>query len=259
MNNKIIEYFEKEYNLEWNNNKWNLNDITFLCHKDKVWFFIINKIEDIYVLLIYWNIPEKSVLNLKNLYSKINWIIEIEIIEKYWKYLFMKTNKYLEIEDFLMYKPNYYIKDNFLYWPYLDNLISKYIFDNSFSKYGLYQSFDEESKMIYSKIPKSKYYFILDTIWQDFLKDKINYNKIYNISSTLFSKQLQSVNHRNIINMKIDFSFKMEVDIVKSSNVIYLLCPIENWHNENSRINLDTLNLFSKVINDLLLKIWKKY
>jgi len=151
--NNIIWIFNDLFHNKWDNTNKDNKNICLSIHKDRVGFFVVSRKNNLYVLYIYWNISDKVIYSLKELYSFINWNIKINIKWKNWKYLFINSNKVLELSDFLMFVPNYYIKWEYLYGPYLDNLLSYFAYLKLNTKPYLYQAIDEESKLIYSKIP----------------------------------------------------------------------------------------------------------
>jgi len=259
--NNIIWIFNDLFHNKWDNTNKDNKNICLSIHKDRVGFFVVSRKNNLYVLYIYWNISDKVIYSLKELYSFINWNIKINIKWKNWKYLFINSNKVLELSDFLMFVPNYYIKWEYLYGPYLDNLLSYFAYLKLNTKPYLYQAIDEESKLIYSKIPYwYDYYLVLDVIWQDYLKEKIDLDKIYNITNTKFSKNLKQIDDKNVKNISLDLNFKLEIDIVKDESKNFLLCPVVDGHSPNSYVKISTIGKYIDTINLIIKnKIWKKY
>lgn len=222
-------------------------------------FFVIKNLsENKYILLKYWMINNDIIFNLKKIFSFDLKEITISVYDIVWKFIYIESNKKLKHWDFLMYLPVYNLDNWFLVWPYLDNLISKYIFDNYFSNFSLFQSHDEEVKMVNTNFKLWKYNIILDTIWQDYIEEKIDLDKIYNIYSTKYSIWKKIINE-NVINIKLDLNFKTEFDKI-SWNKYFLLCPIIDWHNYSSKVKISTLKKFKEIIYFLIdyLK-WKQY
>ena len=259
--NNVIWIFNDLYHNKVNNKNINNENICLSIHKDRVGFFVVSKNKDLYVLYVYWNISDETIFSISELYSFKEGPIKIDIKTKKNKYIFVKTNKILELSDFLMFVPNYYIKWEYLYGPYLDNLLSYFAYLKLDNKPIIYQAIDEESKLIYSKISSwYDYYLVLDVIWQDYLKEKIDLDKIYNITNTKFSKNLKRINDENVKNISLDLKFKLEIDIIKNENKNFLLCPVVDGHSPNSYVKVSTLEKYITTI-DLIIKnkIWKKY
>lgn len=255
MMNNIIKDLKNLYIENYINHNIINKNIMIISHKDRVGFFVVKKNENSYLLLKYWNINNNDIYPLSKLYSKINWIINLKVLEIKDKYILVETNDSMSMEDFLMYIPDYYIKDWFLYWPYLDNLISRYIYDKLDEKTILYQSIDEESKLTYSKIPECNTTIVIDTIWQDYIENDINLDKLYLILNTKFTKNISLFNSSDLIKIDLDLNFKLEIDYVIGQNKYYLLCPIINWHWEKSWVNLKTIELFLYNLNLLIKEI----
>lgn len=259
--NKIIKELNNLY--IWNNKIkfYESRNINVLAHKDRVWFFVVNnKNNNQYVLYIYWNIKKEDILWLKKVFSKKVWYISVKVININEKYVTINSDKTLDTEDFLMYVPNFYIKNWWLFWPYLDNLLSILILNKIHHKFKLWQSIDEESKLIYSNFPKKWTTIVLDVLWQDYIKEKINLDKIYSITSTSFTDNLLVVTWEDIENIDINLKFKLEIDFIKHSKKYFLLCPIINWHSDIASVKLSTLDKFEKTLNLLFNKIaWKKF
>lgn len=260
MNNIITEL--KDIYI-WNNQitSHSLEDINVLVHKDRVWFFVVTNIGNgNYVLYTYWSIRKSDMVHIKQLFSEKIGYISVTILDINEKYVTIKSDMELKWDDFLMFIPNYYIKDWRLFWPYLDNLLSILVLNRVHYKFNLRQSIDEESKLIYSNFPKKWIAIILDVLWQDYLNKQINLDKIYSITSTSFSNDLSTIRWKDIENIGLDLKFKLEVDFIDNEITYFLLCPITNGHSEIASVKLSTIDKFEKTLNLLFDKIaWKKY
>ncbi len=259
--NKIIRELKDLY--LWGNKikSYSAETINVLAHKDRVGFFVLNqKNDNKYILYIYWNIKKNDIISIKQLFSKKMWYISVTVVDISGKYVRIKSNKKLDIDDFLMYIPNFYIKNWWLFWPYLDNLLSILILNKINYKFNLWQSIDEEAKLIYSSFPKKWTTIVLDVLRQEYLKEKINLNKIYCIRSTSFTSKLSTVVWKDIENIDLNLKFKLEVDCFDCKAKYFLLCPIVNWHSAIASVKLSTLDKFEKTLNLLFNKIkWKKF
>ncbi len=252
---KLFEtYYYKLNNIE---NSIIDSNITLYAHKDRVWFFVVWENKWNYILKIYWQIPKTTIFNLSELYSFRNWIIKIDILEKYNKFLFVKADKKLENSEFLMYLSKYKIENNYLIWPYLDNIIWNIVADNFNHFCNIYHSIDEESKLLYSNFSSEWISIVLDTIWQDYTDERIDLDKIYNISTTNFSinKELDFTETKNI---KLELPFKTEIDFINTKNKYFLLCPIENGHCPDSKVKLSTLEIYINFLWRLIKKLNEK-
>jgi hypothetical protein len=260
----IIKTFEDCYNdrisLSINSQ---YRDMGIFAHKDRVGFFVVKK--DFgkhvgYILYRYGNIDDAYIITLNKLYSKLVWEINIVVTKIDHKYIFVNVDKELDLNDFLMYVPKYFIENWFLFWPYLDNIISYYALTQLDDLPTIYRSFDEESKLLYSSFPSLDTAIVLDTIWQDYLDDEIDLEVVYNITSTAFSKDLKELKLSKIKNIQLSLSFQLEIDKIKANNKYHLLCPIQRGHQHDSSVRIDTLNSFVETINLLFLwLIWKKF
>jgi len=95
---------------------------------------------------------------------------------------------------------------------------------------------------------------------QDYLKEKIDLDKIYNITNTKFSKNLKQIDDKNVKNISLDLNFKLEIDIVKDESKNFLLCPVVDGHSPNSYVKISTIGKYIDTINLIIKnKIWKKY
>jgi len=254
----MIKIFKKYYNnLDKVKNSIVNSNINLYAHKDRVWFFVVWKNKNLYILKIYWNISEDVIFNLSELFSFKSWIIKIDIIEKYNKFLFIKADKKLQNSDFLMYLPNYKIENNYLVWPYLDNIIWNIIADSFKHCCNIYHSIDEEAKLLYSNYSTNWISIVLDTIWQDYIDEKIDLDKIYNISKTKFSNN-KKLNFKEIKNIELNLNFKTEIDLIPTKDKYFLLCPIENGHSPNSKIKLSTLESYKNILSKLIKQLNEK-
>ena len=225
------------------------SEICILAHKDRVGFFVwkslgINK----YILFKYWNIDNDIVFALKELFSESIGTISIRVVKIESRFIFIETDWKLALDDFLMYPPEYSMTEDYLSGPYLDNIISSYIIQNIVPKeIEIYQSIDEEALLRYSCFPKKWITIILDTIWQDYIPEPIDMTKIYNVCSTRH-KKLISINNPDVIWINLDMPFWLECDFIEWENIIYLLCPITDWHSPSSNIKIETLQKFQKLL-----------
>ncbi|MDD2487718.1 MAG: hypothetical protein PHS92_05105 [Candidatus Gracilibacteria bacterium] len=230
-------------------------DIYLYAHKDRVGFNVIKENDNrIYVIYKYGNINESAIKDISRLFSLKFGLLEIKIIKIYKDYIFIQSDKRLEIGDFLLFEPNYFIKDDMIFGPYLDNLIGnivirKILLNNR--NIGVQQSIDEEDKLLYSIFPKSKISFVLDVLWQDYLDEKINLDKIYNVIGTKY-KKLDSLVMENVKNVQLKLPFKLEPDFIENGEVIYLLCPIIGGHLPVSSVKIDTLFSYIEIVGLLI-------
>lgn len=259
--NSIIKEFEKIYTWKKKITFYPSENINILAHKDRVWFFVVNNQDNNkFILYTYWNIEKNEIKKINQLFSNKTWYISVKILDINGKYVTIISDNKLKTDDFLMYVPNFYINDWWLYWPYLDNLLSQFVLSRINYKYNLWQSIDEEAKLIYSNFPKNWITIILDVLRQEYLNEKINFDKIYCISSTWFTDNLSTITWKDIQNTCLNVKFKLEVDFVESDQKYFLLCPIKNGHCETSSVKLSTLEKFENTLNLLFDKIvWKKF
>lgn len=252
----IIKEFKFLYINSNNFETWKNNKIFLYAHKDRVWFNVVgNKDKWLYIIYKYWNILEKDISTLDKLFSLKSWIIGIKVVEIYKKYIFIQTDKQLTIWDFLMFEPNYFIKNGMINWPYLDNLIWNLTIKHILSEnrnIWVYQSIDEESQLLYSNFPKKiEKNIILDVLWQDYLQEEIDLDIIYNIVWTGY-KKLNILNFEWVKNINLDIPFKIESDFIENWEIFYIMCPIISWHSSISSVKIDTLLNFIKTINSLI-------
>ncbi|MDD2515841.1 MAG: hypothetical protein PHF46_01765 [Candidatus Gracilibacteria bacterium] len=252
----IIKEFKFLY-INSNNFETGKNNKIFLyAHKDRVGFNVVgNKDKGLYIIYKYGNILEKDISTLDKLFSLKSGIIGIKVVEIYKKYIFIQTDKQLTIGDFLMFEPNYFIKNGMINGPYLDNLIGNLTIKHILSEnrnIGVYQSIDEESQLLYSNFPKKiEKNIILDVLWQDYLQEEIDLDIIYNIVGTGY-KKLNILNFEGVKNINLDIPFKIESDFIENGEIFYIMCPIISGHSSISSVKIDTLLNFIKTINSLI-------
>lgn len=221
-----------------------------VAHKDRVWFFVWKDMwKNKYVLYRYWNISNDTINSLSVLFSNKYGNIDIRVEKIESKFIFINSSSELILDDFLMYPPKYSVWNNYLYGPYLDNIISSYVIQKIATlDIEIYQSIDEEALLRYSCFPKKSTTLVLDTIWQDYISEPLDMQKIYNVKSTRFSKNLITINDPEIIEIDLDMPFRLECDFIESKDIIYLLCPITEWHCTKSSLDIETLEKFEKTI-----------
>ncbi len=237
----------------------NKSNVTLYCHKDIVWFFVVSKQKDKIYLLVYWNIPEKYITSGLTL-SQNNINVKIRNLKKINKYFYSCTfseNNVIEIWSFLNYSNIDTLTNWFLTKPYLDNTIWIEVCKRIKKKYPyvqIIQSIDEEKSLIYSHFPENKgISIIIDTIWQDFLQNQIDFDKIYSIISTKYTKDIEKVQGVDIIWLDIDFNFPLEIDKITWNGKKYMLmCPITNWHWPESQVKLSTVERMYLVIESII-------
>jgi len=248
----MIKLFEKYYKtLDKFKNTITNSNITLYAHKDIVGFFVVWEKKWVYILKVYWTISDDIILNLSELFSFKSWNIKIEALEKYNKFVFVKSDKKLENSDFLMYLPNYKVENGYLIGPYLDNIIWNIVVDKFKDKVNIYHSIDEETKLLYSKFNNKWISIVLDTIWQDYIDEKLDLDKIYNVYKTKFTIE-KKLNFPEVKNVELKLNFKTEIDFVSSRDKYFLLCPIKNGHSFDSKVKLSTLETYINILWKLI-------
>ena len=109
--------------------------------------------------------------------------------------------------------------------------------------------------MRYSQFIKWDVIITLDTIWQEYLSEKIDLDPVYNIKETKFNKYNELLINW-IHNLNINIPFKLESDIILwknlSKNVISLFIPIIDWHKKKSMVKIKTIQKYIELLQEIV-------
>jgi hypothetical protein len=235
----------------------------YVAHADRVWFYVVSQkwANSNYSLYIYGNISQTYIETLKRLYYKpLQRKIKVSFHTFIWSYCVINIHEDIDLPvySFLEYVPIYKELNNiYIQWPYLDNLISRLsleIIGTQWPHLSIFNSIDEEVYMTYTKYPDHKSFIVLDTIRPECIDFSLQDWYIYNIISTEYNN-FACISHPSIIQKHLSISFKLECDIIldkyPDASVLFLLCPIYNWHQHDSYMAISTINSLLSIIYNI--------
>lgn len=255
----ILSDFEKLYyhpDLQSEKNK----NIIISAHKDRVWYFVIQKKQDGYIILTYGNISWVYTESLEYLYiDRLGKTIEVKCKQIHWLYYMLSTKESLEHWDFLIFQPWFFIEKDKIHGPYLDNIIGIWVAEQIKNKYPniqVLQAIDEEASLDYTpQINECETAIIIDTIWQDYMVEPINFDTIYIASQTSFTK-LDIYHSDNTKSLELQVWFKLEPDIIQARKKFFLLCPIQWGHIAKSSVKMSTLQKILSIVENIINEQW---